>query len=230
MRKIPVLLTIGWLFSAHVAAASEYVHPKLKSKQASVRSVVVVPPQVATARNSAKGAESMVAEAEAAARNLAAAIARVLRDRGLQVVEDAFDSSTQEPRENAETQQAIANLQVRYDSIAVQLAKHPKDVNKGRFSLGDDLAALTAGIEGDALVFVRAQGIWTTKGAALLQGGLIGLLASGGRIACDVAVVDALTGDVLFFSRTGAKGSLEEAGAKLEEPLMKSFRKFPVGS
>jgi hypothetical protein len=148
----------------------------------------------------------------------------VLED-ALAVAEGSGESAVEERRST------LAGLQSRFDAVAPQLQSKPKDVAKGRFTLGDDIVGVISSAA-DALVIVRGRGMVSTKGKAFLTGGLAGMMfAPKGTLQCDIAIVDARTGDILFFSRSVGQGDIvKAAGGQLEKPIIKSLRKLPVAS
>lgn len=221
-----VLLAACW----PLPAAAQHLHPKLKSKAIQVTRVAVLPVRAEVARSGVKGGESMLKESEALAQDLQQAVTRVLGEQGFNVVEDPIATGGAGDGESANARrEAVASLQSRFDALAPQLLSKPKDVTKGRFSLGDEVSALVSD-RVEALVFVRGNGVVFTKGKRFLQGGLLGMAAGPkGQFRCDVVIVDARSGDVLFLSRVGGDGDLtKEPGRRIEKPLSKHLKK--VGS
>ena len=107
------------------------------------------------------------------------------------------------------------------------MLRKPKDVRKGRFSIGDDVLRLDRAERGDALVFIRANGIMLTKARKVL-----GLLVPGvvpwSTISISIALVDSKTGEVLFFSKVKAIGDFVKSPEQvLSKPVRKSFKNFP---
>jgi hypothetical protein len=232
MRKI---LPLAVLFACWPsAAAPQHLHPKLKSKELSVSRVAVLPVRAEVAKSGVKGGESMLQESEALALDLHQAVTRVLGAHGFTVVEDPVttaESGTGAEESANARREAVASLQSRFDALAPQLLSKPKDVTKGRFSMGDEINALVSD-RVEALVFVRGNGVVFTKGKRFLQGGLLGMAAGPkGQFRCDVVIVDARSGDVLFLSRIGGDGDLtKEAGRRIEKPFSKHLKKVATRS
>lgn len=225
-RTLPILL---FVVVCTQAAAAQHLHPQIKSRQVRVERVAVLPVKVDVVRSGVKGGESMMSESDAIAEGVRSTVTRLLDQHGFTVLEDPLvrpgDAAT--PDEALEERRATtAGLQSRFDALAPQLMKRPKDVTKGRFTLGDEISGvLTQDV--DALVFVRGTGVIMTKAKSFLQGGLLGMAAlPKGRLTCDVVMVDARSGDVLFFSRVIGHGDIvKAAGGQVEKPLSKSLRK-----
>jgi hypothetical protein len=230
MKRTALVLLI--LLCAQLAAAAEYLHPRLKSKQVSIRAVAILPVRIEVEKSGVKGSETMMAESEKIVDGVASLVSRLLKSHGLAVLEDALgpvEGSGEVATE--ERRSTLAALQSRFDAVAPQLQSKPKDVQKGRFTLGDEVAGLISSAA-DAFVIVRGRGVVSTKGKAFLTGGLAGMmLAPKGTLQCDIAIVDARTGDILFFSRSVGRGDIvKAAGGQLEKPILKSLKKLPVSS
>jgi hypothetical protein len=228
-KMLPIVLLIaGW----PLPAAAQHLHPKLKSKEVQISRVAVLPVRAEVAKSGVKGGESMLKESDVLAQDLQQAVTHVLGQHGFTVVEDpiAVAGSGGDGSASAR-QEAVASLQSRFDALAPQLLAKPKDVTKGRFSMGDEVSAMVAaGVE--ALVFVRGNGVVFTKGKRFLQGGLLGMAAGPkGQFRCDIVIVDARSGDVLFVSRVGGDGDLtKDAGRRIEKPFSKHLKKVAIRS
>jgi hypothetical protein len=224
-RNWSVLL--GVLAFAQAAGASEYLHPNLTSKTVSLRRLALMPAHVEIAKSGVKGNEQMMKESEAVANEINAVVKKVLSNRGFTVLDDPISASDASgSSDGAEEERAtITVLQTRFDSLAAQLLSKPKDVTKGRYSMGDEVAGM-ASETADAVVFVRGMGGVPTAGLVMLTGGI------RSQLLCDVAVVDARTGDILFVARVDAtplSHNMVVAADDLEKPLTKTFAKLPVG-
>ena len=153
-----------------------FLNPKLKAKEINIRTVVVLPSIVKITKQGVRGSEGMGKEEEEATSALASSVSAALTESGLSVeapfTEEALKS-------NNELSYAVADVQRKFDEIVPQLYMKPKDVQKGRFSLGDMVAVLNTKGKADALVITRAEGEKWTKGKGMLTAGLIGLAASG---------------------------------------------------
>jgi hypothetical protein len=79
-------------------------------------------------------------------------VAAELAQRGVEVLPDPLSNA----RDDA-ARYAVADLQARFDNVAVQVRKKPTHVDKGAFTLGDRVAKFEPGAPADVLVFLRAS-------------------------------------------------------------------------
>jgi hypothetical protein len=118
----------------------------------------------------------------------------------------------------------VDDLQKQFDATTNEMVRKSKDVRKGRFSLGDNVAKLTQGENVDALVFVRASGQVLTGGKkafGMLVGG-----AAFDMVQILIGVVDAKNGDVLYFSKPVMLKNLAKDPADTKKGMEKSFKNF----
>ncbi len=210
-------MTIVLLFAS--AEASDFIHPKLKAREVSIRSVVVLPAHVDMAKHGVKGTQPMGQEADEAASEVTFEVAAALTNRGLQVEKPFTDEAL---KANDELRTAMADVQQRFDEIERQLFKKEKDIRKGRFTLGDSVAILNTKGTTDAFVIVRSTGNKQTKSKAFMTGGLVGMGMSGeATFRSRVAVVDAKNGDILFL------GDYISRGLPKDKTYEKSFKNIP---
>ena len=203
----------GVLAFAQATGASEYLHPGLTAKTVSLRRLALMPARVQIAKSGVKRTETMAKESEAVADTINQVVKKVLALRGFAVLADPGLH--------------VASLQGRFDTLAPQLLSNARDVSKGRYSMGDEAAAMAAETA-DAVVFIRGAGMVTTTPRALLTAK--GLPLS--ELYCDVAVMNARTGDILFVAkvdRTPLSHDITVAAAAIEKPLTKAFEELPVG-
>src|ERR1700687_4322412 len=111
-----------------VSPAADFIHPKLKGKEQTIKSVVALPPIVELSKKGVKGREGMGKEAEEAMNTLSTSVSAALSERRL-----AVDSPFTEEnlKRNDELKYAVADVQRKFDEIAKQLYKKHKDVRKG---------------------------------------------------------------------------------------------------
>ncbi len=201
-----------------VSQGGEYLHPKLKAKELRLKTIYLLPPDVEIAKHGVKGQEGMGKEAEEASASFAAAIASGLTSAGFSPVAPFTEEAL---KDQTELKYAVADVQRKFDQIAPQLYKKKKDVAKGRFTLGDSVATLNSAGKADALLILRAEGRKNTKGKGFMAGGVLGMALSGAVIyASKVAVVDARTGDIVFF------GDYFGRGIPKDSKFADSFRKM----
>jgi hypothetical protein len=193
MTRATAIALLALALTSRTAAASEHLHPLLKSGKVAVRSVVLVPLKVDFRQVAVTGVESRNQEAEILSSHLSRAAVLLLRERGIEVAEDAFAALGTED----EGRYAISDLQSRYDRASVEMLRRPKDVGKGRYTLGDEVAVIASKINASAFLFVRAVGS-SLSGAARAMSPFAALFRQ--QILYELAIVDAATGDVWFLA------------------------------
>ncbi len=209
----------SFLSLALVVQAGDYMHPKLKGKELQLKTFYLLPASVEIARQGVKGAEGMGKESEEAIAGFTGAVSAGLSGGGFTAVSPFTEEAL---KDKTELKYAVADVQRKFDQIAPQLAKKKKDITKGRFTVGDTVASLNADGKADALVLIRAHGTKNTKGKAFLSGGLLGMALSKPVIyTYNVSVLDAKTGDVLFY------GDSISRGVPKDEAFAKLFKKIP---
>jgi hypothetical protein len=207
------------------AAKAQYLHPKLDTKQLTVRNVVILPAKVEIVRQSVKGSESMVEESEKASAAVSDLVAQVLQKKRINILNSPFANSVNET--DSDKKYLLADIQGRYDALLPKLLKKPKDVKKGRFTLGDEVLNLNLDKSADALIFIRGQGAKLTKGKTIFS--LLNPFAfSFPFVFITIGVVDAHTGEVLAFAKPLAIGNAVGKEQKvLNKPITKSLKKIP---
>ncbi|HEV2915545.1 MAG TPA: hypothetical protein VGX92_19850 [Pyrinomonadaceae bacterium] len=215
---LTLLLTQG-------GARAQYLHPKLSNKQSVVRNVVILPPKVEIVKQGVKGTESMVEESEKVSAAISELVAQVLQKKKINVLNTPFANLTGE--NDAEKKYVLADIQGRYDALLPKLVNKPKDVKKGRFSLGDEVLSLNVDKSADALVFIRGQGTKLTKGKQIFSI-LNPLSFAFPYVFITIGIVDAHTGEVLAFAKPVAVGDVVGKEQKvLNKPITKSLKKIP---
>ncbi len=232
-RRASVGVVLATLSLSWAVAAGQFEHPDLKSGKAAVRTVLVLPPKVTVAKSGVKGQESLIEEAQKVEAALPAIVTKVLQGKGCKVLQNPFEPQALE--KDSDLKYALADLQGRFDVLSEQLNRKPKDVRNGRFTLGDEVTKFNPGASADALVFVRGEGVITTGGKkafATVFGGLAGAAASANHIFVNVAVVDARTGAILYYSKAFVTGDFVKEPEHMTNPIEKSFKNFvgPAGS
>ncbi len=203
--------------------AAQYEHPDLKSGKKKIVNVVVLPPSANLVKSGMKGAEPLVAEGQEMAQGLSSVLMGILADKGFHTLQDSISPAALD--QNPNLKYALSDLQSRYDKTQVLLSKHPKDVRKGRFTLGDEVANFTPGAAADALIFVRANGVLPTAGLktfVIVTG--MGYTRNYARLG--ISVVDAQTGMVLYFVDPNVYGNFIAKPDSMKESIEKSFSDF----
>lgn len=153
-----------------------------------------------------KGGESLSKESEEWAGKLGATVQHAIAETGGAVIGNFSSEALQR---NEETRQTVVRLLQKYDNIAAQMRKKPGGVEKGRFTLGDEVALLPCAADADSLAFVDGGGLIQTSGRKafdVLAGGAAGIFSAQSRFEVWVTLVDAKTGQVTAFVRQSVTG------------------------
>jgi hypothetical protein len=158
------------------------IRPSLKNRQVSIRTAIVLPVLVDYKQEKFfRGHEGGVKSGNEVAGKLYASIVRELIRRGVDVAPSPSETA------NTDTDRfALADVQTRYDTTALQFRKRPGLVEESRATLGDVVAKFASASGRDAIVFARV----------FAQRNLI-----GGAYHLELSFVDAKAGDVLAFLR-----------------------------
>jgi lambda repressor-like predicted transcriptional regulator len=212
LRSLPLVLVIA----AQSLHAESYVNRRVKSEHKTIRSVVLLPPtatkpgpwpsrgEVVRAvmrgrRDLGRGQE----EAEGLASEIAGIVANALRKKGWDVNDSVL--SSQSLQNNEKLKNLVDYLCARYETLVTQMIRRPKDVSKGRYSLGDDVANLSAPPT-DVLVLVYGSCEWAYKGSTAPP-----VWGAGGQTKdtfLHISLVDPHTGEVLCYFQV--PGAVEE--------------------
>ena len=193
-----------------------HVNKKLTSKQITIRKVVLLPAQVSFNRIGTRGSEGGIPEGDRIAGSFYSAVSKELSSRGVEVLPNPLDQAKDDVAEYA-----IADLQGKYDNVAVQLRRKPGRVAEGRFTLGDRAAKFEPGAAADALVLIRGSGRIFTPGRKALALAVGGPLSVIEQFRGEVTFVDPKTGEVLMFVRFLL---LRDMTAKTDERLAQTLR------
>src|SRR4029079_8529487 len=68
----------------------QYLHPKLSEKTTTIHHAVILPAKIEIVKESAKGAEMMIAESEQMSKAVLAAVAETLEQKKIKVIDDPF--------------------------------------------------------------------------------------------------------------------------------------------
>jgi hypothetical protein len=223
MFALVVLLTV----SGSQAVRAQFIHPKIKSKEITIRSIVVLPAKVNVVRDSMKGPEGMAAESDELSKRVETALAEVLsKKKRVTTLPAAPAESTGSTDGDPQQKYNVADFQAKFDALLPNIAKKRSDVKKGRFSMGDEVLNLNLDKSVDAVVFIRGEGQKLTSGKTafrMLVGGVPAYLR------LQIGVVDARTGDVLLYTDPVLMGDPTTAVDRLRKALEKGFKKLPEG-
>jgi hypothetical protein len=217
---LTTLLLIG--FSSH-AIQAQFLHPKIKSKETTIRTVVVLPAKVNVVRDSMKGPEGMAAESDELSARVEKIIIEVLSKQ--KHVTTLSPSTAQSGEGASQPNYNVADFQTKFDDLLPKIMKKRSDVKKGRFTMGDEVLNLNLEKSTDAIVFIRGEGKKLTGGKTaftLLVGGMPAYL----RLM--IGIVDARTGDVLLYTDPIFGGDPTTAIDRLRKALEKGLKKLPA--
>ena len=204
------------------AAHAQFLHPKITSKQVTVRKVVILPAKVEVVRDSMKGPEGMAAESEELSGRVEKMVTEVLANQ-------KHINTLTVPASGGDTQgkYTVADIQAKFDDLLPKVLKKRKDVKQGRFSMGDEVLNLNLDKTADAIVFIRGRGQKLTSGKKTFQ-----LLVGGmpAYLMIQIGVIDAHTGDVLVYTDPILAGDPTTAVNRLRSALEKGFKKLPTVS
>lgn len=187
MKPLHWLLLCALVWSAaapDAQAAPPRVNQKLKTNRAAIRKAVILPVLVDYRKAGLHGVEGGAEDSDRIAEELYGIVREELTARGVEVAPNPLEAAKTEPE-----RAAVAALQARYDSFAVQLRKQQRSVERGALSLDDRVARFAPAAGADTLVFVRGHGVRRV------------LVTSIGTSSFDVEIslVDAKSGEVLVF-------------------------------
>jgi hypothetical protein len=221
-RLLGLILFLAFVAGTPATLRAQYLHPKVSGKETAIRKVVLIPAKVDIVKQSMRGPEGMAAESDLLSARVTQLIAEALAAKHISA---ATGFATGEP--DAQKTYTQSDLQSRYDALLPKIMKKPKDVKKGRFTLGDEVLNLNLDKSTDAVVFVRGQGQKLTKGKSTFS--ILTLSLNLPYLMLTVGIVDAHTGDVLVFATPVAIGDATSADDRpLRKAIEKSLKKLPV--
>lgn len=201
---------------------AQFLHPKINSRQSTIRNVVILPAKVDVVRDSMKGPEGMAAESELVSARVEKMLAEVLAKKHVTTLGGPPSSSAEDSSQQKYT---VADLQTKFDELLPKVMKKRSDVKKGRFTMGDEVLNLNVDKSADAVIFIRGQGQKLTSGKkafTLLVGG------APAYLKLMIGVVDARTGEVLLYTDPIFAGDPTTAIDRLRSALEKGFKKLPA--
>jgi len=214
MFALVVLLTV----SGSQQVYAQFLHPKIKSNETTIRRVVVMPAKVNVVRDSMKGAEGMAAESDELSKRVEAMVTEVLsKKKNVTTLSASVDADSQQKYN-------VADFQTKFDDLLPKIMKKRSDVKKGRFSMGDEVLNLNLEKGADAVVFIRGEGKKLSGGKTafnLLVGGVPAYLR------LQIGIVDARNGEVLLYTDPLFRGDPTTAVDRLRKALEKGLKKLP---
>ena len=219
--KIMLALVVLFTVSGAHSVRAQFLHPKIKSNETTIRKVVIMPAKVNVVRDSMKGPEGMAAESDDLSARAGAMVTEVLSKQKHITTLAATEGATQ----GDEQKYNVADFQTRFDDLLPKIMKKRSDVKKGRFTMGDEVLNLNLHKEADAVVFIRGSGQKLTSGKTAFR-----LLVGGGPPAylkLQIGIVDARNGEVLLYTDPVFLGDPTTAVDRLRKALEKGFKKLP---
>jgi hypothetical protein len=211
-----VLLTVSGMHQVR----AQFIHPKIQSKETTIRRVVVLPAKVSVVRDSMKGPEGMAAESDELSTRVGAMVTEVLSKK-----KNVATLTAAAPAADGDSQKYdVADFQSKFDELLPKIMKKRSDVKKGRFTMGDEVLNLNLEKSTDAVVFIRGEGKKLTSGKTafrLLVGGVPAYLR------LQIGIVDARNGEVLLYTDPIFTGDPTTAVDRLRKALEKGFKKLP---
>ena len=215
-----VLVVLLTVCGSHSVRA-QFLHPKIKSKETTIRRVVVMPAKVNVVRDSMKGPEGMAAESDDLSARVQAMITEVLsKQKHVTTLPAVAPSADADPQQKYN----VADFQTKFDDLLPKIMKKRSDVKKGRFSMGDEVLNLNLEKNADAVVFIRGDGKKLTSGKTafrMLVGGMPAYLR------LQIGIVDARNGEVLLYTDPFLLGDPTTAIDRLRKALEKGLKKLP---
>lgn len=220
-----ILWAVASVFAFSMVTPAQYEHPDLKAGKAKLQSVLILAPQVSLEKSGFKSTDAMMEEAQKIEDALPAVVGGVLKEHGCNVASNPF---TREALNNdTDLKYNLADLQKQFDTLDVQLEKKPKDVRKGRFTMGDAVNKVNPGGTADVLVFTRGIGQITTTGKKLFSA-IAGVGGGASFLYLKIGVIDARAGTVLYYGRTDyVRGNFVQDPEVLAKSVRKIFKNFP---
>jgi len=215
---LATLLLIGFTSPIH----AQFLHPKIKSKETTIRTVVVLPAKVNVVRDSMKGPEGMAAESDELSTRVEKMISEVLAKQ--KNVTTLAPPAAGKGAGDSQPNYSVADFQTKFDDLLPKIMKKRSDVKKGRFSMGDEVLNLNLEKTTDAIVFIRGEGKKLTGGKTAftyLVGGVPAYLK------LRIGIIDARTGEVLLYTDPTFTGDPTSAVSRLRTALEKGLKKLP---
>jgi hypothetical protein len=221
------LAVLTFISALQASAESFWAEKKVYSGKPPIRSACLMPPEADLVKVGVKTSEKMPKESDDWSRGLRILIWTHLSAAGLGVstATDSLSSGASYP----DIEQAIQQIQQKYDALSVTLYKKAKEIEKGAYTLGDQVAMLPCAANSDVLVFVQGAGAIPTPGRQAM-GALGGSILTEGAVVY-VTFADAKTGEILAMIRFHNVGDfLTDPEEGFSIPLDKGLADINLGS
>jgi hypothetical protein len=163
---------LAGLCAAAPALAKQYMTPAFLAKTARPLSLVVLPPHAEFIKQQAVMTAGMLKESQALEDEAARALGAQLQTLGYTVRVLTLKDVETTPGLGA----LLTSLNGRYDEEWGKILRKPREVKKGRYSVGDDVVKICSLLKADGVVMSRVVAVGQTAGRQVLTG-----ILSGGR-------------------------------------------------
>lgn len=197
-----------------VGDASEHFHPKIKSGEVKIRSVMMLPVKAEVIKTTVTGLTSQPEQVPALREDAANAVTKALLARGIRLDDCPYSDAA--VRDDQQLRAKLIEFERRYAELSVNVGRKPKDIEEGRYSFGGEIVEFVARADTDAVVVTRASASEKSGGLKFLTSSL----AQGRHTDLTITLLDARSGDVLAHFSVGA-------GRKLDDPVAKALQKLP---
>jgi hypothetical protein len=226
-RTAAVLFLLLAIIVSSRPARAQFENPDLKSGKTVVRKVIILPGVADVVKSGMKGNESLIEESRYAGGALPGVIQKAMQAKGCEVLDQALSAEVQ--KKDPGLNNAVIEIQNRYNELEPHVFQKPKDVRKGRFTLGDQVLNFNPGASADALVFVCAQGVLTTGGKKAFSAVVGGNGAD--YLLVRISVVDSQSGVILYYGEAVEAGNFVSNPERLNTVVEKALKEFdgPAG-
>jgi len=221
-------------FSATVRASTpswSYEQQKVLKGEFPIRTVCMMPAEGKLSKTGMKGGEGMSKQSDDWTTTLQTMVEAHLKSAGVDILQasDPLASGASDD----EIRQVILQLNQKYGDVSSQLNKHPKDIGKSRYTIGDDSGLLPCSAKSDVIVFVEGEGQVTTGGKKAM-GVFVPDKSNTSYATLILTMADAKTGEILVFSRLNNGESFGEKFVDQTESvygkaLDKQFERLRIG-
>jgi hypothetical protein len=216
------------IFLAAIPAFGQRLHPRVKAGKAELKRLVILPVEVSMIKDGMKGTEPLEKEAAAALPVVEKAIAGALASKKLTVMESPFKPEALQNDEKLKY--AVADLQRNYKELLPKISKKKKDVDKARFTLGDQVLMLNQDDSIDAFVLLLASGQKKSGGKKALGIIMLNPLMIIPTYFISIGIVDARNGEILAYNEMITMSDItKDDGKSLTEVLKNGLKKMPNG-
>ncbi|HVN92828.1 MAG TPA: hypothetical protein VMT38_04000 [Terracidiphilus sp.] len=199
-RRISLLLSLTLLagaFGAKASAESFWAEHRVLSSKPPIRNACVMPAEAELDRFGVKSTERLPKESDDWAVALTSLVNAHLKAVG--VIPVSATNPLSSGASDSDIQQVIQQIQLKYDGMARSVDKKPKEISKGAYTLGDQVAMLPCAPNSDVIVIIRGAGSIPTVGRQAMAGLAGGIMEQGALVT--VTLVDAKSGEILAMTR-----------------------------